>query len=148
VTPLEDIWDAAPPPRGEDVWLSLMTQLAASLSDAAGVQLQPGPLFTALHEPCSGISLAVTGHIHGPLGVALQGQISVTINHGENVQISADLLLFADGRRVRIHGPTSSAGELYVFVAHRSDARTTWEPLGFVDDEWGEYEAVMSAADE
>jgi hypothetical protein len=62
------------------------------------------------------------------------GTISVTVNVGEIVMISSDLLLFADG--IRIRGP--AGGDLFHLAFTEDQA---WVSRGWMPDENGEWEA-------
>ncbi|MBL8741983.1 MAG: hypothetical protein JNK04_12840 [Myxococcales bacterium] len=123
-------------PRSQSEWRVLLADLAGSLSRL----LQREVLvveFRAENDDATFASWGAAADVRVVLArvprLEAFGTIMVTVNVGEIVMISADLLLFVDG--VRLHSPRS--GDLYHFGF---SADREWTPAGWQLDAAGEWE--------
>jgi hypothetical protein len=117
-------------------WRQLLSGLVESLSTFTCVELRPTSWVvsddrTGYASACNCVN--VRGTVNSALRLDACGTVCVTVNFGEEVWASCDLLLFAAGQRVR--GP---AGLDIVFLSFGTDG---WDSKGWVMDENGEWEA-------
>lgn len=126
--------------RSAAQWRALLESLTASLSR----RLQHEIVIVALHaddDQPGHASWGASADIRITLSrlplLEASGTIAVTVNAGEVAMISADLLLFADGARIR--GP---AGADLFHLAFAADQG--WSPVGWQLDHTGEWGAAST----
>jgi hypothetical protein len=138
---MENLLDANPPLRSADQWNSILSALVASLSSSLGVAFQPSSWF--VRDDIPGYASAsncvdVWATLSERLAVQICGVICVQVNFGEAVWVICDLLLFANGHRLR--GPKS------MDVIRLAYTGQGWVLHGWGADDYGEWEGHTDAA--
>jgi hypothetical protein len=122
--------------RTKAEWRELLGELVALLSAFWGIDFRPSSWFTHDDRPGSASS-SNSVDIHGVVNPSLRLEacvvVCISINFGEDVSASADLLLFSDGRRV----PGPDGLDLMLLV-YRDDG---WISQGWKADDYGEWKS-------
>lgn len=130
-----DLYDITPGLRTESQWRVILSELVESLSVATSTEFRPTFWHTtndvAGHASASN-SVDIQTVLHESLAVTASGVVCVTINFGERVYVSADLLLFCLGKRLTGPGALD-----YIALEH---GEVGWRSRGWVVDENGEWE--------
>jgi hypothetical protein len=129
------VFDPNPCHRAEAEWRRLLGGLIESLSEYTGIRFAPTSWFVN-DQPghaSAGGCVDVRGSVNPSLQLEACGVVCISVNFGEAAWVSADLLLFSDGRRLL--GPN---GLGLVSLAYRPEG---WLSRGWVADEYGEWEA-------
>ena len=126
--------DPNPPRRTAVEWRDCLEELVLELSDFTSVQLATS--WWRVQDDAPGAASAsncvdVRGKLSETFDITVCGVLCVTVNFGEVVSISCDLLLFVRGKRV-----TVSDGAV-IFLRRDHDG---WRNLGWCVDESGEWE--------
>lgn len=131
---MESIFDPNPGCRSEAEWRRMLGGLVESLSAHVGVRFTPTSWFIEDHPgyASSGGCVDVRGPVSPALRLEACGVICISVNHGQSVRASADVLLFSGGRRV--FGPGGSEVLRFQF------SPDGWSDHGWVDGECGEWE--------
>ena len=131
---MESVFDKNPGCRPEAEWRRMLGELVESLSAHTGIQFAPTSWFIEDHPGYASAGGCVD--IRGPVSPALRleacGVVCISVNHGEAVWASADVLLFSGGRRVL--GPDAAE------VVHFRYTQDGWSDVGWVNGECGEWE--------
>ncbi len=133
---MNSLFDTNPGLRSSDEWRDLLTQLVSSLSTYLGVQFHPTSWF--VHDDLAGYASScncvdITAMLHQDLGLLVNGVICITVNFGEAVWVSCDVLLF--GARQRLRGPH---GTDFIALAYTDSG---WSSSGWVVDDTGEWKS-------
>ncbi|MEZ4439182.1 MAG: hypothetical protein R3B72_08840 [Polyangiaceae bacterium] len=135
------ILDVNPPQRTEAEWRGVLEHLVSELIETTGVGFQATSWYTESdregHESSSNC-VNVRGTVSDVLRLAACGVVCVSVNFGESVGVSADLLLFSDGARVL--GPDGKE-----MVSMLYDGRG-WRSQGWRRDGNGEWESHTTDA--
>lgn len=135
---MQGLFDTNPELRSEDEWRRLLTKLLDSLSQYSGVRFEATSWYTYDDTPgyaSSGNCVNIRGAINSALTLDCCGVLCITINFGEAVCVSCDLLLFSSGRRINDHE--------VIVLSYREDG---WVTHGWTSDETGEWEAHTTDA--
>jgi hypothetical protein len=122
--------------RTEAEWRELLGDLVVSLSAFCGIDFRPTSWFTHDDRPgyaSSSNCVNIRGVVNPSLRLEACGVVCISINFGEDVWASADLLLFSDGRRVS--GPD---GLDLMLLVYRDDG---WISPGWTADDSGEWKS-------
>ena len=133
---MNSLWDKNPALRSSGEWRDLLTQLVSSLSSFLGVEFHPTSWF--IHDDRAGFASScncvdITATLHEGLGLVVNGVIGISINFGEAVWVSSDLLLFGAQRRLR-----GAHGTDFISLAYTASG---WNSSGWVMDDTGEWES-------
>jgi hypothetical protein len=145
----EDIWLYNPPPhRTQEDWKTaleyLVTELSAFLKHE--IQIDDYWIDDEKGHASSSICSRVTVFLSQELDLLLHGSLCMSINHGESVGVSADLMGFLEGKRLGLHKRHASSRylDLIILVFKRdSFGRGRWVNHGFTTDEFGEWESLQ-----
>ncbi len=138
---MRSLFDPNPGHRTEADWRELLAGLVGSLSQFTGVRFAPTSWYTGDDQPGHRMSsncVNARGGVNPALRLEACGVVCITINFGEAAWASADVLLFASGRRVL--GPGGLG--LVSLVYHPAG----WVSQGWVADEYGEWESHQTDA--
>jgi hypothetical protein len=147
----EQIWDADPEFRSHSDWALLLDGLRGSLSDFLGLPVVVLDYWTD-NSP-EDRSWSICSRIRVPISEQLRsyfvGSLCISLNRGEAVRISADLLLFAGGARHAGHPLGKDKGKDVIvlnFVPHpcsigrwaapilEADGNAEWEAFQTMED--------------
>jgi hypothetical protein len=135
------LFDPNPSLRTEADWRQLLAGLVESLSAFTGIRFEPTSWFVRNDLPGYASSCNCVD-VRGSLGSALRidacGVVCITVNFGEAVWASCNLLLFADGCRV-----LGVDGLDLIFLPYGEDG---WTSQGWVGDEYGEWKSHTTDA--
>jgi hypothetical protein len=130
------LFEKTPKLRSSDEWRELLAKLVSSLSSFLGLNFRPTSWF--VHDDRDGYASScncvdITAAIHKDLGLFANGVICISVNFGEYVSVSCDLLLFGNGHRLR--GPHRTD---FIAIAY---TEVGWKCASWVVDETAEWES-------
>jgi hypothetical protein len=136
------LFDPNPGLRSKVEWRRILSGLVETLSVFSRVEFEPTSWLIRDDDPAGNACICNCVNIRGSVNAALQldacGVVCITINLGEAVWASCDLLLFASGRRVC--GPDKAD---LVFLSY---GEVGWVSKGWMVDENGEWESHITDA--
>lgn len=133
---MPNLFDPNPGHRTEADWRDLLSELVSSLSQFSGIKFVPTSWYTRDDEPghaSSSNCVNIRGVVNATLRLEACGVVCISINFGEAVWASADLLLFSGGQRLIVPG-----GLEVVAMVYRLEG---WSSHGWVTDAYGEWES-------
>lgn len=136
MTGVRGLLNPNPGPRSEAEWRRLLGGLVESLSAFTGIRLEPTSWVVEDDVPgyaCACNCVNVRGVVNPVLRLDACGVLCITVNFGEAAWASCDLLLFAEGKRVR--GPDQMD---FVYLPYRESG---WSCQGWMVDDTGEWES-------
>lgn len=137
---MTDLFDPNPNLRSATEWRSHLSDLVVSLSKHTNINFNPTSWW--IHDDCEGdLSSCNCVDIYGVVNTALQleayGVVCISVNFGEAVWASADILLFGNGHRIR--GSNELDLVLYIYQPNG------WISKGWILDENYEWESYLTA---
>jgi len=143
----DTLWLCNPTPRRATAdWRAVIDYLAAEMAAFFGREVRVVDFWVndeeghASSSACSRVTIVLSEQ----LDLLLYGSMCISINHGEAVGISADLMFFCEGKRLGAHRLSKRHSDLVILVYERgADGQDRWRSCGFTIDEFGEWESLQ-----
>lgn len=133
---MEKLFNASTAPRTSSQWRTILLDLVTSLSQSCGIDFAATSWHVADDQPGhSSYSncVDIRGTVNASLELEACGALCISGTVGEDVFVSADLLLFSAGRRI-----TGPEGDDIIYIAY--DRQSGWRKGRWMRDGDGEWE--------
>lgn len=138
---VSDLFDINPQARTQEQWRELLVDLVSSLSSFTGYRFTPVSWGVQDDQPGHAFAcncVDVVGSINEVIDLQACGVICITVNFGEAVWASCDLLLFSNNQRIK----GKEGMDVLLFRCEPEG----WVYHGWVKDEYGEWEAHLDTS--